>query len=174
MAPPRSRIVALVLAGTCAIVCGCSSSTTTAHTSAAPSPSTSVDAGAQLAQKYLDAVNALCDALLPKVVAVTNGGRLDIPLKDFFAQLPAHAKLRSDFDQALARVPVPPQAQDKASALAAYIRFANQLDAKRLAAARAGAAAYAKEISAELTSAADDPSIAARNAAGFHESCDAR
>ena len=42
---------------------------------------------------------ALCDALLPKVVAVTKGGSLDIPLKDFFAQLPAHAKLRSYFDR---------------------------------------------------------------------------
>ena len=119
-------------------------------------------------------MNALCDALLPKVIAVTNGGSFDIPLKGFFAQLPAHTKLRSDFDRQLARVPVPPAAKDKASALAAYIRFANQLDAKRLAAAKQGTDAYAKEISAEKQYAADDPTITARTAAGFHEACDAR
>jgi hypothetical protein len=125
-------------------------------------------------QAYLEAVNKLCDALLPKVIAVTNGGSLDIPLKDFLAQLPAHTKLRTDFDKQLALIPVPPKAKDKADAFAAYIRFANQLDAKRLEAARLGATAYAKEIKAELASAANDPSIAARNAAGFNESCDAR
>jgi hypothetical protein len=125
-------------------------------------------------QGYLDAVNKLCDALLPKVIAVTHGGSLDIPLKQFFAQLPAHRKLRDDFDRKLAQVPVPPAAKAKAKALDDYIRFANQLDAKRLAAARKGKAAYAKEIHAELVSAANDPSIAARNAAGFSESCDAR
>jgi hypothetical protein len=123
---------------------------------------------------YLDAVNKLCDALLPKVIAVTHGGSLDIPLKQFFAQLPAHQKLRDDFDRKLAQVPVPPAAKDKAKALDGYIRFANQLDAKRLAAAKQGRTAYAREIHAEMTSAANDPSIAARNAAGFTESCDAR
>ncbi len=119
-------------------------------------------------------MNKLCDALLPKVIAVTNGGSLDIPLKDFLAQLPAHRKLRSDFDRDLARVPVPPEAKDQADALKAYIRFANQLDAKRLAAAKQGPAVYAKEIRAEMIYAPTDPTIAARNAAGFHDSCDAR
>ena len=116
----------------------------------------------------------MCDTLLPKVIAVTNGGSLDVPLKDFFKQLPAHAKLRSDFDRDLARIPVPPAAQTKASTLGAYVDFANELDAKRLAAAKHGPAAYAKEIHAELGSAAGDPSITARNAAGFHDSCSAR
>jgi hypothetical protein len=124
-------------------------------------------------QQYLDDVNALCDALLPKVIAVTNGGSFDIPLKDFFAQLPAHTKLRDDFDKQLAKIPVPPAAQAQAAALAGYIAFANRLDARRLAAARGGAAAYAKEIASE-SDAANDPAIAARTAAGFHESCDAR
>lgn len=123
---------------------------------------------------YLDAVNKLCDALLPKVIAVTNGGKLDIPLEQFLEQLPAHAKLRSDFDRDLARVPVPPQAADKAAALNAYLVFANELDARRLAAARRGPAAYAKEIQAEVASAASDPTITARTAAGFHDSCNAR
>ncbi len=125
-------------------------------------------------QTYVGAVNQLCDELLPKVIAVTNGGRLDIPLKDFFTQLPAHMKLRSDFDRDLARIPVPPPAQTKADALNAYVSFANKLDAKRLAAANQGPAAYAAEIKTELEHAADDPTIIARNAAGFHESCSAR
>jgi hypothetical protein len=125
-------------------------------------------------QAYLDAVNKLCDALLPKVMAVTNGGNLDIPLQQFLAQLPAHTRLLSDFDRDLARVSVPPQARDKAAALNAYLHFANGLDAKRLAAAKRGPAAYAQEVHTEQASAATDPTITARNAAGFHDSCDAR
>ena len=69
---------------------------------------------------------------------------------------------------------VPPQATDKAAALNAYIHFANELDAKRLATAKQGSAAYAKEIHLEEASAASDPTIIARAAAGFHDSCNAR
>jgi hypothetical protein len=153
-----------------AVVAGCSSTTSEpggASTSGPPPSAAAV-------QEYLDAVNQLCDALLPKVVEVTGGGRLDIPLKQFFEQLPAHQRLRDGFDRDLAKIPVPPAAKDEATALANYIRFANELDAKRLRAARQGAAAYHREIAAELRSAADDPSIAARTAAGFNESCNAR
>jgi len=125
-------------------------------------------------QQYVDAVNQLCDELLPKVIRVTNGGSLDIPLKQFFKQLPAHQQLRDDFDRDLAKIPVPAAAQSAATALDNYIKFANKLDAKRLAAARQGAAAYGREIHAEMQSADDDPSIAARTAAGFHDSCNAR
>ncbi|MGI8667769.1 MAG: hypothetical protein ACR2N4_17370 [Jatrophihabitans sp.] len=105
---------------------------------------------------------------------MTNGGNLDIALQQFLAQLPAHTKLLSDFDRDLARVPVPPQASAKAAALNAYVQFANELDATRLAAAKQGPAAYATEIHAEQASAASEPTIIARNAAGFHDSCDAR
>lgn len=157
----------------CVLLAGCSSSGGPAKSSPAPTPSTSSSSGASDAQQYLDAVNALCDALLPKVIAVTNGGSLDIPLKEFFAQLPAHSRLRADFDRDLAAIPVPAAAQDKAAAFAAYIRFANQLDARRLAAAKKGEAAYQKEIAAEAD-AGNDPTIAARTAAGFSESCNAR
>jgi hypothetical protein len=176
-----SQVIAAVLA--CALAGGCSSGSAPAHrTSDLPSTTTggersdspSTATGAAAVQAYLDAVNKLCDALLPKVIAVTNGGSLDIPLRDFFKQLPAHQKLRDDFDRKLAQVPVPPAARDKAQALDDYIHFANQLDAKRLAAAKKGRAAYAKEIRDEQASAANDPSITARNAAGFNESCDAR
>jgi hypothetical protein len=69
---------------------------------------------------------------------------------------------------------VPRAAAAKARALAAYIAFAKKLDAARLRAARQGAAAYQREIDAERKSAASDPSIAARDAAGFSESCNAR
>ena len=118
-------------------------------------------------------MDRLCDALLPKVIAVTHGGSLNIPVQDYLAQQPAHAKLLSDFDQQLAQVAVPPAAKDKAAAFAAYIRFANHLDARRLAAAKRGAAAYAKEIRSEA-SVESDPAVTARNAAGFDQSCDAR
>lgn len=167
----RSRVAAaLALASTCAI--GCSPSSGPESTVSSVSPSAA--AGDVAVQAYLDTVNELCDALLPKVVAVTNGGSFDIPLKDFFAQLPAHAKLRADFDRDLKRVAVPPVARGKAAVLDAYIRYANRLDARRLAAAKRGPAAYVKEIRTELKYAASDPTITARNAAGFHDSCNAR
>jgi hypothetical protein len=56
----------------------------------------------------------------------------------------------------------------------AYIRFANDLDARRLRAARQGQASYDREIQAEMKSAVNDPRIAARTAAGFNDSCNAR
>ena len=126
-------------------------------------------------QDYLQAVNALCDALLPKVLAVIHGGHPGVyPVGEFFAELPAHAKLRSDFDAQLATIPVPPAAMPEAAAMADYIRFANQLDARRLAAAKHGQAAFDSETLADDASAPNDPSIAARTAAGFHQSCNAR
>jgi hypothetical protein len=124
-------------------------------------------------QQYLNAVDALCDGLEQKIVAL-NGGRFDIRLKDFFAQLPRHTRLRDDFDRQLAAIVVPQAAAAKARALAAYIAFANKLDAARLRAARQGDGAYRREIGAEQKSAASDPSIAALDAAGFSESCTAR
>jgi hypothetical protein len=164
----REQLLAVAVVCMSAVACS-SGSTPPAGSSSTPTSTPSVAS----AKGYLDAVNALCDALLPKVVAVTNGGSFDIPLKDFFAQLPAHTKLRVDFDRQLAKIPVPPAAKDKAAVLDAYIRFANELDARRLAAAKQGAAAYTKEIAAEAD-AGNDPTIAARDAAGFHESCNAR
>jgi hypothetical protein len=165
----RWRVVGVAFV--CALGCGCSSSTGS-RTSSTPPRST--DTGAAAVQGYLAAVNTLCDDLLPKVVAVTDGGSFDIPLKDFLAQLPAHTKLRTDFDRQLARVPVPAEAEDEARAMAAYIAFANELDAKRLHAARQGQGAYEREIAAEKQTAVNDPRIAARTAAGFNESCNAR
>jgi hypothetical protein len=92
-------------------------------------------------QPYRNAVNALCDELEQKIIAL-NGGKFDIPLKDFLAQLKRHTKLRDDFDRRLAAIVVPKAAATEAQALADYIAFANKLDAARLRTARQGVAAY--------------------------------
>jgi hypothetical protein len=165
----RMRAIAIA-ASSCVLLAACSS---TQH-SAAPGPvPVSSPSSSDAVQQYLNAVSALCDRLAQKITAL-NGGKFDIPLKDFLAQLPQHTKLRDDFDRQLAAIVVPKAAAAKARALAAYIAFANKLDAARLRAARQGAAAYQREIGAEQKSAASDPSIAAMEAAGFSESCTAR
>ena len=164
----RMRAIAIA-AGSCVLLAACSS----AEHSAAPGPvPVSSPASSDAVQQYLNAVDALCDGLEQKIIAL-NGGQFDIPLKDFLAQLPQHTKLLDNFDRQLAVIAVPQAAAAKARALAAYIAFADKLDAARLRAARQGAAAYRREIDAEK-SAASDPSIAARDAAGFSESCNAR
>jgi hypothetical protein len=165
----RMRAIAIA-ASSCVLVAACSSTQHPAVLGPVPvSSPTSRDA----VQQYLNAVNALCDGLEQKIIAL-NGGQFDIPLKDFLAQLPRHTKLRDDFDRQLAAIVVPKAAAAKAQVLADYIAFANKLDAARLRAARQGAAAYQREIEAEEKSAASDPSIAALDAAGFSESCTAR
>jgi hypothetical protein len=165
----RMRAIAIA-ASTCVLVAACSS---TGH-SAVPGPiPVSSSSTSDAVQQYLDAVNTLCDGLQQKITAL-NGGQFDIPLKDFLAQFPQHTKLIGDFDRQLAAIVVPQAAAAKARALAAYIAFADKLDAARLRAARQGAAAYQREIDAEQKSAASDPSIAARDAAGFSQSCNAR
>jgi hypothetical protein len=164
----RMRAITIA-ASSCVLVAACSS----AGHSAGPGPApVSSSSSSDPVQQYLSSVNALCDRLEQEVTAL-NGGQFDIPLKDFLAQLPQHTKLLDDFDRQLAAIAVPQAAAAKARALAAYIAFADRLDAARLRAARQGAAAYQREIDAEK-SAASDPSIAARDAAGFSESCNAR
>lgn len=165
----RMRAVAVAVS-ICILVAACSSAQHPAAPGPAPAPSSS---RSDAVPQYLNAVNALCDGLAQKITAL-NGGKFDIPLKDFLAQLPRHNKLRGDFDRQLAAIAVPPAAAAKARALAAYIAFANKLDTARLRAARQGAAAYRREIGAEKKSAASDPSIAGLSAAGFSQSCQAR
>ena len=165
----RMRAIAIA-ASSCILVAACSS---TEH-SAVPGPvPVSSSSSSDAVQQYLNAVNALCQGLEQKINAL-NGGQFDIPLKDFLAQLPQHTKLRDDFDRQLAAIVVPPAAAAKKRALAAYVTFADKLDAARLRAARQGTAAYQREIDAEKKSAASDPSIAAMDAAGFSQSCQAR
>jgi hypothetical protein len=164
----RMRAVAIA-ASSCVLVAACSST----GRSAVPGPTpVSSSSSSDAVQQYLNAVNTLCDGLEQKIIAL-NGGQFDIPLKDFLAQLPQHTKLLADFDNQLAAIVVPQAAAAKARALAAYIAFADKLDAARLRAARQGAAAYQREIDTEK-SAVGDPSIAARDAAGFSQSCNAR
>jgi hypothetical protein len=122
---------------------------------------------------YLDAVNALCDALLPKIVTVTHGGSIDVPARAYLATWPAHTRLLDGFDAHLATIPVPAAAQGQAATMTAYVRFADQLDAARLAAAHKGQAAYAKEVRSE-SGVENDPTITALAAAGFNASCTAR
>jgi hypothetical protein len=168
MGPIRAAAIA---ASGCILIAACSS----AGHPAVPGPVTASpsSSSSDTAQQYLNAVNALCDGLAQKITAL-NGGQFDIPLKDFLAQLPQHTKLRDDFDRHLAAITVPPAAAAKAQALATYIAFADKLDAARLRAARQRAAAYQREIDAEKKTAASDPSIAALDAAGFSQSCQAR
>ena len=168
---------AAVAAGCCVLLAACSSAGNPAAPGPVPVSSSSVPvsspSSSDAVQQYLTAVNALCDGLDQKITAL-NGGQFDIPLKDFLAQLPRHTKLRNDFDRQLAAIAVPPAAAAKERALATYIAFASKLDEARLRAARKGAAAYRREISAEKKSAASDPSIAGLTAAGFSQSCTAR
>ena len=160
----------VVAASSCVLVVACSS---TEHP-AVPGPTqASSSSSSDAVQQYVNAVDALCEGLEQKIIAL-NGGQFDIPLNDFLDQLPQHTKLVGDFDRQLAAIIVPPAAVAKARALAAYIAFAKRLDAARLRAARQGAAAYQREIDAEQKTAASDPSIAARDAAGFSQSCNAR
>jgi hypothetical protein len=124
-------------------------------------------------QGYLEAVNALCDALVPKIVTVTHGGSIDVPARAYLATWPAHKRLLDRFDAHLATIAVPAAAKRKAARLRAYVRFADQLDAARLAAALKGSAAYAKEVRSE-SGVENDPTIAALTTAGFSDSCTAR
>jgi hypothetical protein len=77
------------------------------------------------------------------------------------------------FDKSLAAVPVPSAAAPAAAAMRHYLTFADRLDAARLKAARQGEPAWRREVAAEAD-VENGLSIAARNAAGFAGSCDAR
>jgi hypothetical protein len=159
----------LVAIGTAVLlIAACSSSN-------APSSATSAAGGATAAptKTYIDTVNQLCDQLLPKVVQVTGGGSIDIPAQQYLKQWPAHQKVLAAFDQSLAAVPVPAAAAPAAAAMRNYVAFADRLDAARLKAAKAGERAWRREVAAEAD-VENDPAIAARTAAGFASSCDAR
>src|ERR1700729_4309469 len=93
----RLRAIAIA-ASSCVVVAACSS---TQH-SAVPKPvPVSSPSNTDAVQQYLNAVNALCDRLEQKIIAL-NGGQFDIPLKEFLAQPPQPTKLRADFHRQLA------------------------------------------------------------------------
>src|SRR4051794_6583316 len=167
-----------VATGTAALLVGCSSGSdsSTAGDSGPTSPAASTSATApddNAEQGYLDQVNALCDALLPKVVEATNGGSTDVPAKEWVATWPAHQALLDGFDADLAKVAVPPEATAAAQVMADYVVWATGVDQARIAAARQGEAAWQTELAAEtdLTSA---PQLVALAPAGFDDSCQAR
>jgi hypothetical protein len=137
-----------------------------------PSPST--DSGATV-QGYVDAVNALCQQLLPKILAVTHDGDpAKFTVAQYRASVPAHQALVAGFDQHFAAIPVPPAARGASAAMRAYIAYATTLDAQRLAAAGRGQAAYEATIQAQVAAYPTSAVKQARDAAGFDASCDAR
>jgi hypothetical protein len=161
-------IVALV--GLVALA-GCSSS----HPSA---PATSSSAGADVTgnvASYVAKVSALCDALLPKILAVThNGDPSAFTVAQYKAHLAAHTALEHGFDQQFAAVPVPAGAEQAHAAMQAYIAYADKLDAQRLAAANTSQAAFEREIERQNAAYESSQVKQARDAAGFSPSCDAR
>ena len=141
----------------------------------APTDSTSTVGAAEVTPKqhYLNRVNGLCDELMTKVIQVTDGGSIEIPARQYLKEWPAHQKVLAAFDKSLANVPVPATAAPAAAAMRGYLKFADELDAARLKAARRGEQAWRREVAAEAD-VEDDPSTAARTRAGFASSCDAR
>jgi len=163
-----------VVTGTAAALVGCSSASDSAgrpqpeHSSAAPAPTE-----ATAKQTYLDAVNALCDDLLPRVIEATHGGSIDVPAKEWVQTWPAHKALLDGFDADLAQVPVPPAAADAAQVMADYVVWATAVDERRIEAAQKGEKAWRAEVAAEADI-ADDPTLRALGPAGFADSCQAR
>jgi hypothetical protein len=161
-----------VAAGTAAALVACSSGGDSSDTAPAPTAGAtpSEDTGEQT---YLDAVNVLCDALLPKVVDATNGGSIDVPAQEWVQTWPAHQALLDAFDTDLATVPVPPTAAAAAQVMADYVGWATGVDERRIAAARKGEAAWRAEVAAEADI-TEAPELRALAPAGFAESCQAR
>ena len=169
-----------VATGAAAALVGCSSGSESAdrpepeHSSAVVAPTAdTADTADTAKQTYLDAVNALCDDLLPKVIEATHGGSIDVPAKEWVQTWPAHKALLDGFDADLARVPVPPSASEAAQVMAEYVVWATGVDERRIAAARQGEATWKAEVAAEadLT---NDPTLRALDPAGFADSCQAR
>jgi len=166
----------LVATGTAAALVGCSSgsdSDAQPEPQAPPSTSTAAPVVASGRQAYLDAVNALCDALLPKVVDATDGGSTDVPAAKWVATWPAHKALLDGFDKDLAKVVVPPAAKDSAEVMAKYVAWATGVDDRRIAAAKKGEKAWQAELTAEV-GIEGSPQLKALGPAGFSDSCQAR
>ncbi|HEX4471551.1 MAG TPA: hypothetical protein VH085_06260 [Nocardioides sp.] len=176
MHPMSRHLRALVAAGAVVLlVDGCSDSSAPAAstTPSSSAPATTSSDAQSPKQHYLATVNALCDQLLPKVIRATHGGSLDIAAGQYLKDWPAHQGVLKAFDKSLAAVPVPAAAAPAAAAMRHYVTFADGLDAARLKAAGQGERAWRHEVAAEAN-VENDPAIAARNAAGFAASCDAR
>jgi hypothetical protein len=163
-----------VATGTAAALVGCSSGTDSPErTTPAPTASAASPSEDAAEQGYLDAVNTLCDDLLPKVVAATHGGSIDVPAAEWVRTWPAHKALLDRFDADLAKVTVPPSAADAARVMAEYVAWATDVDVRRIEAARKGERTWRAEVAAEADI-DEDPALRALGPAGFSDSCQAR
>jgi hypothetical protein len=168
----------LVATSTAAALVGCSSGTDSdgraeAEPTNASTPSSAVPAADAARQSYLDAVNGLCDDLLPKVIEATHGGSIDVPAAEWLRTWPAHKALLDGFDADLAQITVPPSATDASQVMAEYVAWATGVDQRRIEAARKGERAWRAEVAAEADI-TDDPALRALGPAGFEDSCQAR
>jgi hypothetical protein len=168
-----------VATGTAAVLVGCSSGGDSSEAPDAHDPApTTTSASAPptedaAKQAYLGSVNALCDALLPKVVKATDGGSTDVPAKEWVTSWPAHKALLDGFDADLAAVGVPPSAAATAQVIADYVVWATGIDQARITAAQQGEEAWQAELRAE-TDLESAPELLALGPAGFSDSCQAR
>jgi hypothetical protein len=166
-----------VATGTAALLVSCSSGDDSSSGAGEPeqtTPSAQSSPTQDIArQDYLDAVNALCDALLPKVIDATHGGSTDVPAKEWVATWPAHKALLDGFDADLAGIAVPPAAAEAAQVIAAYVDWATGIDEARIAAAQQGEEAWQAELTAE-SDIENAPALLALGPAGFSDSCQAR
>jgi hypothetical protein len=166
----------VVATGTAVALVGCSSGSDSGaqpEPQAPPTSSTAAPAVDPGKEAYLDAVNALCDALLPKVIEATHGGSTDVPAATWVATWPAHQALLDGFDHDLAKITVPPTAEDSAQVMAKYIAWATGVDERRIAAAKKGEKAWQDELAAEV-GIERTPQLTALGPAGFSDSCQAR
>lgn len=154
---------------------GSTSPTTPAATPAPTSTPTSGTASAGDVAGYVAKVSALCDALLPKILAVTHDGDPGaFTVAQYKARIAGHTKLEKGFDAQFDRLRVPAGAEQAHAAMQAYIAYADRIDAQRLAAANQGQAAFERAITRENAAYESSAVKQARDAAGFSPSCDAR
>ena len=157
-----------------AALVGCASGTASDdRLEAEPTTASATPSADTTKQAYLDAVNALCDSLLPKVIEATHGGSIDVPAAEWVRTWPAHQALLDGFDADLAQITVPASATDAAQVMAAYVTWATGIDVRRIEAARKGQQAWEAEVAAEADI-TDDPTLRALGPAGFADSCQAR
>jgi hypothetical protein len=166
-----------VATGTAALLVSCSSGDDSSSEATVAEPTTPAAQSSPTEdvarQGYLDAVNALCDALLPKVVEATHGGSIDVPAHEWVETWPAHKALLDGFDADLAKITAPPSAAEAAEVMTDYVVWATGVDTRRIQAARKGETAWRAEVDAEADI-ADDPTLRALGPAGFNDSCQAR
>lgn len=164
------RIVVLT-AVTVALASGCGGSSDEASPRASTAPSA---AATGEGQQYVDSINAICAAHLPRVLAATGGGHQGYyPIATFKAEAPKLKALAADFDAKVAAVAVPEGAKDAAATLNDYLQESATMEARLAAAAATGdQAKFDEAYDANL---APFGTVSARmRAAGFSRDCNSR